>query len=90
MCVRCVGVQGVSMIVGTAGFVEYLLDRKTEFHVSGMRAKYDVIRAIDASPSLAATHINAPTRTQIHEYVRQGAHYAPLTVGVMAPVSNFK
>ena len=80
---------GLRTVVGTAGFLEYLLDRKTEFHVSGSQAKFDILRAIDAHPR-SKDLLSPAQRNQVHEYVRQGAHYSPLHVGVMAPVSGFK
>jgi len=80
---------GLRTVVGTAGFLEYLLDRKTEFHVSGSQAKFDILRAVDAHPR-SKELLSPAQRAQVHEYVRQGAHYSPLHVGVMAPVSGFK
>lgn len=80
---------GVRAVLATGGFFEYLLDRKTEFHVSGSQAKYDILRAMDANPKTKEM-LSQGQRTQLHEYVRQGAHYSPLHVGVMAPVSGFK
>ena len=80
---------GVQTIAATGGFLEYLLDRKTEFHVSGTQAKFDILQALRASP-YAATALTPNSRKQVDEYVRQGAHYAPLTVGVMGPVAGIR
>jgi hypothetical protein len=77
---------GVAAIVGTAGFMEYLLDRKSEFTTAGSQNKFDIIRALAASPYGA--QIRPEIRAQMAEYVRQGAHYAPLSVQVMGPVSG--
>jgi len=78
---------GVGLISQTGGFIEYLLDRKTEFHVSGSQAKYDIIRSLAQNPALN-TYCLPATSKLVHEYVREGAHYTPLTVGVKGPVSG--
>jgi hypothetical protein len=81
---------GVGALVGSAGFVEFLLDRRTEFHTAGWTAKFRVVRALDSSPHAQAM-LTQQQRALLHEYVRQGAHYAPRAVGVLAaPVSQFK
>jgi len=80
---------GVESLVRQAGFTEYLLDRRTEVAVAGLRAKYEVALAIDRSPHVAALMNQTPEqRKALHEYVRQGVVYAPRTVGVMAPVAQ--
>ena len=83
---------GVELVVSTAGFLEYLLDRRTEFHVSGSAAKYEILarlaRSVHWKAMVAEGRVAPGTAKQVNEYVAQGAHYAPLTVGVMGPVSG--
>lgn len=74
------------MIAGTGGFIEYLLDRKTEFHLTGTQAKFAILRTLAASPY--AHKLTDASLKQVKEYVRQGANYAPLNVQVMGPVSG--
>lgn len=59
----------------TAGFIEYLLDRNTEFDKDAIHEKFNVIQTLADS-----TEFDASTVLQIRQYISDGAFY---TRGIM-------
>ena len=71
------------------GWVEWLLDRKTEVELEGMRKKYEVLRAISRNAvARASGGVQATVLQQVDEYVRQGPVYVAREVAVMAPATK--
>lgn len=61
---------GQKALSETAGFIEYLLDRNTEFNKDAIHEKYNVIK------TLADTNeFDASTLLQIRQYIKDGAFY---------------
>lgn len=54
----------------TAGFIEYLLDRNTEFDKDAIHEKYNVIKALGES-----SEFDANTILQIRQYIKDGAFF---------------
>lgn len=54
----------------TAGFIEYLLDRNSEFDKDAIHEKYNVIKALGES-----NVFDASTILQIRQYIKDGAFY---------------
>ncbi len=73
-------------ICNEAGFIEYLLDRRTEINISGLQGKY----AINKSLVTCFYTDMIPQRMNqlLREYVAQGVSYQPRVAHVMAPVSQ--
>ena len=73
--------------LSSAGWVEWLLDRKTETTTEGMRGKWELLQALAANP-LAAAEVDAPVLASAHEYVRQGPVWVSREAAVMPPQSK--
>ena len=56
------------------GFVEYLLDRKTERDKRGKEMKYDIIRTMAKSQYCEET-MDGPVYLKLKQYVREGPFY---------------
>lgn len=68
-------------IVLSAGFLEFLLDRKTETEMDGHHLKYDIIcRLVDSDT--CKDNLGAPGHMQLLVYQKQGALYAESQVAV--------
>lgn len=61
---------GQRALSNTAGFIEYLLDRNSEFDKDILHEKYNIIKAVANS-----TEFDENTSQQIHQYVKDGAFY---------------
>lgn len=61
---------GQRALIDTAGFIEYLLDRNTEFDKDAIHEKYNVIKVLGDS-----TVFSASTLLQIKKYIEDGAFY---------------
>lgn len=66
----CTYKWGQRALCETAGFIEYLLDRNTEFHKDAILEKYDVIKTLADS-----SVFDASTILQIRQYIKDGAFY---------------
>ena len=65
---------GQKEMKGCPGFVEYLLDRKTEGDKKGKEMKYDIIRTMAESPYCEET-MEGPVYLKLKQYVREGPFY---------------
>ena len=80
--------------VTAPGWVEWLLDRKTEVELEGMRKKYEVLRAISRNGVARSGSVgvgggvNGAVMQQVDEYVRQGPVYVAREAAVMAPATK--
>jgi len=73
------------------GWVEWLLDRRTEVELEGMRRKWEVLRAIgrnEVARSGGGGGVQAAVLQQVDEYVRQGPVYVAREAAVMAPATK--
>lgn len=61
---------GQNALSETAGFIEYLLDRNTEFDHDALHEKFNVIKALGDS-----SVFDANTILQIRQYIKDGAFY---------------
>lgn len=66
----CLYSWGQRALSATAGFIEYLLDRNSEFDKDVLHAKYNIIKTIASS-----REFDENTTRQIHQYVKDGAFY---------------
>lgn len=66
----CLYPWGVAALKNTAGFLEYLLDRKIEFDKEAKYAKYCVIKILADSSSF-----DNATSNQLRTYVNEGPYY---------------
>jgi 26S proteasome non-ATPase regulatory subunit 5 len=58
--VLCTHLWGQKELAGYSGFLEYLLDRKTEFEKTGKEAKFDMIRELVVSPFTSTSFGSEP------------------------------
>ena len=73
------------------GWVEWLLDRRTEVELEGMRRKWEVLRAIGrngVARSGGSGGVHVAVLQQVDEYVRQGPVYVAREAAVMAPATK--
>lgn len=61
---------GHKRLENTGGFIEFLLDRDTEFDKDLIQTKYEIIKILSESNA-----INGQTLLQFKKYVSQGAFY---------------
>lgn len=66
----CLYNWGIEALKNTAGFLEYLLDRKIEFDKEAKYAKYCVIKLLAESCAF-----DAETNNQLRTYVNEGPYY---------------
>ena len=75
--------------VTAPGWVEWLLDRKTEVELEGMRKKFEVLRAISRNTAARGSDgVHTAVMQQVDEYVRQGPVYVAREAAVMAPATK--
>ena len=85
--------------VTAPGWVEWLLDRRTEVELAGMRKKWAVLRAVSGNAVARGSGsgsgsgrgsggVQAAVMQQVDEYVRQGPVYVSREAAVMAPVTQ--
>lgn len=72
---------GQKALQATAGFVEFLMDRNTEFNKDAVHEKYRIIEILSQSANV----FDAVTLGQLKKYVQQGAFYVE---GVMDVVTE--
>ena len=70
------------------GWVEWLLDRRTETELEGMRKKWEVLRAVGRNTVARGGAVDGGVMRQLDEYVRQGPVYVSREVAVMAPATK--
>ncbi|XP_075156340.1 26S proteasome non-ATPase regulatory subunit 5 [Haematobia irritans] len=66
----CLYSWGIDALKNTAGFLEFLLDRKVEFDKEAKYAKYCVIKLLAESCAF-----DAETNNQLRHYVNEGAYF---------------
>lgn len=66
----CLYTWGIEVFKNTAGFLEYLLDRKTEFDKEAKYAKYSVVKLLAESSAF-----DLQTSIQMRTYVNEGPYY---------------
>lgn len=66
----CVYSWGQRALSNTAGFIEYLLDRNSEFDKDVLHEKYSIMKTIASS-----REFDEITTRQIHQYVKDGVFY---------------
>ena len=75
--------------VTAPGWVEWLLDRRTEVELAGMRKKWEVLRAISQNAAARGSGgVHAAVMQQVDEYMRQGPVYVAREAAVMAPATK--
>uniref|UniRef100_U5ETB0 26S proteasome non-ATPase regulatory subunit 5 n=1 Tax=Corethrella appendiculata TaxID=1370023 RepID=U5ETB0_9DIPT len=67
----CLHKWGQEFFRNTAGFLEYLLDRKSEFDKNVLLEKYEIIRILSESDRV----FDIETLNELRKYVREGAFY---------------
>ena len=73
----CVHSWGVESLKNTAGFVEYLLDRKIEFDKEAKYAKYEIIKQLSES-----SIFDVQTSMQLRTYVNEGPYYVQAVMDI--------
>lgn len=66
---------GQHLLSNTAGFLEYLLDRSTEFCQSGRNAKYDVVTAIVKRPVTGGRGFDSSALDRLKSHYREGPFF---------------
>lgn len=66
----CTFSWGVKALQKTAGFIEFLLDRRVEFDTDAVQEKFNVIKQLSDS-----AHLDTPIIMQLKKYVTEGAFY---------------
>ena len=66
----CTHKWGQEYLKNSGGFIEYLLDRKTDFDKHAIQEKYDVIKLLSTS-----TVFDAQIIVELKRYVADGAFY---------------
>lgn len=66
----CIYQWGQRALSETAGFIEYLLDRKAEFNKDVLHEKYNVLKSI-----IDSSDFDTGTIQQIKQYVKDGVFY---------------
>ena len=69
----------VVALKNTGGFLEFLLDRKTEFDKQVKYVKYEIVKSLAETP-MSDVH----TRLQLKTYVNNGPFYADPMMEVLA------
>ena len=73
-------------VMVSPGWLEWLLDRKTEHELDGLRAKYAVLDAI--AKNSRATELSDESMRLVREYIRQGPVYVARESAVMQPLTR--
>lgn len=74
--VICGDSWGEQALADTAGFVEFLLDRRVEFDKEAVQEKYLVIKKLaDKNVDDEMSVFDAATRVNLKKYIAEGAFY---------------
>ena len=72
--VMCTHMWGQKELVSIPKFLDYLLERATEFDKAGKEAKFAIVRELVTSP-FASVSINAEARLRIRKFYKEGAFF---------------
>ncbi len=77
---------GITALVQTPGFIEFLVNRNNEVTINGQTAKYSVVNALVNNPLFHT--INTTVQQQLIEYKNSGRYAVDQQSRVMDPVYN--
>ncbi|KAI1286325.1 26S proteasome non-ATPase regulatory subunit 5 [Halotydeus destructor] len=69
--VLCSHLWGQRELNAVTGFLDYILDRKTETELSGKHAKFVVVKELTGSPFTASV-FNTQTRLRLRQFIKEG------------------